>query len=61
MRHPFAASASCGVLPAEQIQHGHANGDAIRDLIEDHAVRTIGHVGVDLDAAIHWSRMQDGS
>src|SRR4029079_8078081 len=37
----------------EQIQHRHSNGDAIRDLIENHAMRTISHVGIDLDAAVH--------
>ena len=41
-------------LPArQQIEHRHANRDAVRHLIENHAERSVGDVGVDLDAAVH--------
>ena len=40
----------------EQIQHGHAHGDAVRDLIENHRERAVGHLRRDLDAAIHRPR-----
>jgi hypothetical protein len=46
-------------LAGEQVEHGHAHGDAVRDLIEDHGVRAIGDVAVDLDAAVHRARVQD--
>src|SRR5438552_1429231 len=43
----------------QQIQHGHPDGDAVGDLLENHRVRTIGDVGRDLDAAVHRTRMHD--
>src|SRR6266550_210385 len=47
-------------LPArEQVEHRHANRHAIRNLFQNHAVWTIGHIGVDFDAAIHRARVQD--
>ena len=43
----------------EQIEHRHAHRDAVGHLIENHAERSVGHVGVDLDAAIHRARVED--
>ena len=39
-------------LPAQQIEHGHTDGQAIGDLLQDGGVRPVGHFGGDLDAAI---------
>src|SRR5215472_9765886 len=38
-------------------QHRHAHGDAVSDLIADHGLRAVGHLGGDLDAAVHRLRM----
>src|SRR6185503_12294578 len=43
----------------EQIEHRHSHRDAVGHLIEDHAEWAIGDVGVDLDAAVHWTRVKD--
>src|SRR5262249_37809926 len=43
----------------EEVEDRHANGDAVRDLVEDHAEGTIGHIGVDFDAAVHRAGMKD--
>ena len=48
-----------GLSAGEQIEHRHADRDAVGHLIEDHAVRSVGHVGVDLDAAIHRAGVED--
>ena len=58
-RSPFRRFRELGPPASEQIEHRHPDGDAVRHLIEDHAVRTIGHVGVDLDAAIHRAWVHD--
>src|SRR2546421_12538290 len=34
-------------------QHRHAHRDAVADLVADHRLRSVGHVGGDLDAAVH--------
>src|SRR5713101_7774070 len=41
-----------GRLSAEQIQHRHADGQAVGDLLENRGVRTVGDLGRDLDAAV---------
>src|SRR5262249_41249409 len=43
----------------QQIEHGHSYCDAVRHLIENYAERSIGHIGVDLDSAIHRAGMQN--
>src|SRR5436309_2518254 len=43
----------------QQIEHGHPDGDAVGDLLEDHGIRTVGNVRCDLDAAIHRAGMHD--
>src|SRR6476659_6050775 len=48
-----------GLAAREEIEHRHAYGHAVRHLVEDHAVRTVGDVGVDLDAAVHRARVKD--
>ena len=48
------------LLPAgQQIQHRHAHGDAVGDLLENHRVRAVGDLGRDLDAAVHRPGMHD--
>src|ERR1700720_3330638 len=41
------------VHAGEQVEHGHPHRDAVRDLLEDHRVRPVGHLAGDLDAAVH--------
>src|SRR5437016_5801152 len=43
----------------QQVQHRHADGDAVRDLLEYHGVGTVRDFGVDLDAAVHRPGMHD--
>src|SRR5258706_2099742 len=43
----------------QEIQDRHADGDAVGDLLEDHRVRAVGDGAVDLDAAVHRSRVHD--
>src|SRR5262245_39583964 len=43
----------------EEIQDCHAHCHAVRHLIEDYAERSVGHVGVDFDAAIHRAGMKN--
>lgn len=39
----------------QQVQAGHADHEAVGDLIEDDRMRTVGDFGSDLDAAIDWA------
>src|SRR5207244_5145655 len=48
-----------GPPAGEQIQHRHSHRHTVRDLIENHAVWTIGDPRVDLDATVHRPRMHD--
>src|SRR4029079_4060178 len=43
----------------EQIEHRHSHRDAVGHLIENYAEWAIGDVGVDLDAAVHWTRVKN--
>src|SRR5471032_2102645 len=53
-RPPFRRIASLIAARSDQeIEHGHAHGDAVFDLVEDHRVGPVGDGGVDLDAAVH--------
>src|SRR5262249_50413269 len=45
--------------PSQQIEHRHPHRHAVGYLRQDHAVRSVGDVAVDLDAAVHRPRMQD--
>src|SRR6185295_16257908 len=47
------------LVPRHDAHHGHAHRDAEGDLRQDHRMRTVGHRGVDLDAAVHRSRVHD--
>ena len=38
-------------------EHGHAHGDAVRDLLLDHGLRSVGHFAGDLHIAVHRARM----
>src|SRR5271169_6728082 len=43
----------------QKVEHGHAHGDAVGDLLENDGIRTVGDLGRDLDPAIHRPRMHD--
>ena len=43
----------------QQVEDGHADRHAVRDLVEDHRVRPVGHLARDLDAAVHGPGVQD--
>ena len=47
------------LLSGEQIQHRHPHRDAVGDLLEDHRIRAVGDVGIDLDAAVHRPGVHD--
>src|SRR4051812_46048630 len=53
IRASFRRFGELWISAGEHIEHRHANGHAVRDLIEDHAEGSVGHVGVDLDSTIH--------
>ena len=36
-----------------QVQHRHAGGDAVADLVDDHRAGQIGHLGADLHPSVH--------
>ena len=42
-----------------KIKNGHAHGEAVGDLFENHALRAVGDIAVDLDAAIDRAGMHD--
>ena len=46
-----------GALAKEEEEDGHAGGDAIAYLIDDHRPGEVGHFGADLDAAVHRAGM----
>src|SRR4029078_13414200 len=49
----FASSVGHRFLAGQKVQARHPHGDAVGDLLENHRVRAVGHVRVDLDAAVH--------
>src|SRR3954462_5099426 len=58
------ASALCGLgelgaTAGEEIQDGHPYGDAVGDLVENDAERSVGDIGIDLDAAVHRARVEN--
>ena len=40
------------------LHHGHANGEAVGDLLKDRRLRAIGYAGRNLHAADDWPRME---
>src|SRR5438132_3926080 len=57
-RPPLNTILSVNVSSArEQVQHRHSHRNAVRDLLENHRVRPVGHLRRDLDAAVHRTRM----
>src|SRR5712675_2657561 len=47
-------------LPAgEQVQHGHSNRHPVGHLFENHAMWPVSDIGIDFDAAIHWTGVQN--
>src|SRR5690606_42078077 len=48
-----------GHAAGQEVEHGHAYGDAVRHLVEDDGVRAVGDVAVDLDSTIHRTGVQD--
>ena len=58
--HPSPPAVSpVGGTAGQQIEHRHPHRHAVGHLRQDDRVRSVGDVRVDLDAAIHRSRMQD--
>jgi hypothetical protein len=55
---PSVALLSRRNSPAE-VENGHAYGETICDLIQNHALQAVGDFAVDLDAPIDWARMHD--
>jgi hypothetical protein len=51
---PWSAVGQPARLTRGEVQHGHAHGHAGLYLIQDHALRPIGDLFGDLDAAVHW-------
>src|SRR5258706_4057237 len=47
------------LVPGEQVEHGHADRDAVRDLFQDHRVLAVGDVLRDLHAAVHRAGVHD--
>ena len=47
---------SIGVASRQQVQHRHPHRDAVGHLLQDHRIRAVRHLGVDLDAAVHRAR-----
>src|SRR5207249_11964310 len=43
----------------QEVEDGHAHGDAVGDLIHDDRVRAVGDVAGNFDAAVHRARVQD--
>src|SRR3954454_23232957 len=64
---PFAGSTSRPPLRSrfifnsarQKVEHGHAHGDAVGDLLENHRIGTVSHVRRDLDAAVHRPGVHD--
>jgi len=52
-RHEF------GLTPGTKIEDGHADGDAIGHLLQNHAARSIGELTVDFHAAVDGTRVHD--
>src|SRR5882672_4206844 len=49
-----------GVAPREEIEDGHPDGDAVRDLLQDDRVLPVGDILGDLDAAVHGTWVHHG-
>src|ERR1700681_672632 len=47
------------VHPGQQIEHRHAHRDAVRDLLEDHRVGTVGQLARNLHSTVHRAGMHD--
>src|SRR5512134_1560502 len=60
---PFNSSFTSGRLffgaTRQQVEDGHAHGDAVRDLLEDDGIGPVGHLGRDFHAAVHRAGMHD--
>src|SRR6185369_4595273 len=50
-----------GLAASAEVEHGHADGDAVGHLLEDNAAGGVGDVAVDLDTAVDWARVHDDS
>ena len=48
-----------GAGAEQQVQDGHAHGDAVADLVEDQRAGQVGHLGGDLDPAVHGPGVHD--
>src|SRR6185436_1966920 len=43
----------------QQVEHRHAHRHPVRDLVQDHRSRPVGHFGGDFHSAVHGTRMHD--
>src|ERR1044071_4562205 len=59
-RPPAMSKLLTEMRSSEEIKDGHAHGNAVRDLLQNHRpLRVVGHVGSDLHAAVHRAGMHD--
>src|ERR1041384_7659329 len=56
---PFRRLGELRISARQHVEHRHSHRDAVRHLIEYHAEGSVGHVGIDLDAAIHRAWMKN--
>ena len=56
-KHRRRACSCCN--PTAQIENSHAHSETVGDLIENHALQTVGDLAVDLDAAVDRAGMHD--
>src|SRR5512141_2795179 len=43
----------------EQVEDSHSDCDSVRNLVKNHAVRAVGDIRVDLDSAVHRTRVKN--
>src|SRR4051794_18073644 len=59
MTRPPLSSRFIVYSAGKQVQNGHAHGHAVGDLLEDDRVGPVGHLGGDLDPAVHRAGVHD--
>src|SRR6188768_3917989 len=53
----YGRSLRAANMAVDQCEHGHADRQAVGNLLLDHRLRAVSHRAVDLHAAVHRSRM----
>src|SRR5215475_2504627 len=59
LRMSLSCFSMVGQLACHRLQHGHAHGHALFDLVANDAARVVGNGGGNLDAAVHRAGMHD--